>query len=91
MSPTDNNLKNPQIFSEQLETLKQQLPAILDDYNKYYVLYNTNPDYNEYQQSFTKIQGKLNQLNSQFFTLSNDVQSSTNNINKSLLNFLLYF
>ena len=84
MSPTDNNFKKPQIFSEQLETLKQQLPAILDDYNKYYVLYNTNPDYNEYQQSFTKIQGNLNQLNSQLFTLSNDVQSSTNNINKTL-------
>ena len=93
MSPTDNTLKNPTTFSQKLDSLKQQLPPILDDYNKYYVLYNTNPDYNEYQQSFASIQGNLNQLNSQLFTLSNEVQTSTNDINQILfeLNTLISY
>ena len=79
-----NNYENPEKFSQKLESLKQQLPHILDDYNKYSVLYNKNPDYNEYQQSFNRIQGNLNQLNSELFMLSNNVQSETDNINKYL-------
>jgi len=91
MSPTVNNYENPEKFSQKLESLKQQLPPILDDYKKYYVFYNKNPDYNEYQQAFDRIQGNLNQLNSDLFMLSNSVQSETDDINKYLnqLNVLI--
>jgi len=81
---TVNNYENPKKFSQKLVSLKQQLPSILDDYNKYSVFYNKNPDYNEYQQSFDRIQGNLNQLNSELFMLSNNVQSETDEINKYL-------
>jgi len=81
---TVNNYENPEKFTQKLESLKQQLPPILDDYNKYYVFYNKNPDYNEYQQSFDRIQGNLNQLNSELFMLSNNVQSETDEVNKYL-------
>jgi chromosome segregation ATPase len=93
MSPTVNNYENPENFNQKLESLKQQLPPILDDYNKYSVLYNKNPDYNEYQQSFDIIQGNLNQFNSEVFMLSNNVQSETDKINKYLnqLNRLISF
>jgi chromosome segregation ATPase len=84
MYPRVNNYENPEKFSQKLESLKQQLPPILDDYTKYSVLYNKNPDYNEYQQSFNRIQGNLNQFNSELFMLSNNVQSETDNINKYL-------
>ena len=76
--------ENPQKFSERLETLRQQLYPILDDFKKYYVFYNKNPDYNEYQQAFEGIKGNLNEFNSRVFMLSNDVQSNTNKINITL-------
>ena len=81
---TVNNYENPKKFSQKLVSLKQQLPSILDDYNKYSVFYNKNPDYNEYQQSFDRIQGNLNQLNSELFMLSNNVQTETDEVNKYL-------
>lgn len=84
MSTVSNKLDNPEIFTKKLNSLTEQLPSILDDYNKYYVLYNKNPDYNEYQQSFGRIQGNLNQLNSELFMLSNNVQKNTDEINKLL-------
>jgi hypothetical protein len=84
MSPTINNYENPEKFNQKLESLKKQLPPILDDYNVYSVLYNKNPDYNEYQQTFNRIQGNLNQLNSELFMLSNNVQSETDKMNKYL-------
>ena len=58
---------------------------ISDDFKKYYVFYNKNPDYNEYQQAFEGIKGNLNEFNSRVFMLLNDVQSNTNNINKNLI------
>ena len=74
----------PQNFTERLETLQNQLPAILDDFEKYFVFYNKNPDNNEYQQAFQGIQGNLNGLNSQLFMLANEVQSNTNKMNITL-------
>lgn len=92
MPTTMNKLDNPEVFTKKLNSLNEQLPSILDDYNKYYVLYNKNPDYNEYQQSFQGIKGNLNQLNSELFMLSNGVQKNTDEINKLLneLNEAIY-
>jgi hypothetical protein len=86
-----DNFKTPGIFNEKLETLNQQLPAILDDFKKYYVFFNKNPEYPEYQNSFENIKGNINKLNSDLFMLSNDVQSSTGELNKKLfaLNVLI--
>jgi hypothetical protein len=86
-----DNFKTPNIFKEKLQTLNQQLPAILDDFKKYYVFFNKNPEYPEYQNSFENIKGNMNKLSSDLFMVSNDVESATNEINKKLfaLNVLI--
>jgi hypothetical protein len=86
-----DNFKTPGIFKEKLQTLNKQLPAILDDFKKYYVFYNKNPEYDEYQQMFENIKGNMNKLSSDLFMLSNDVQASTDELNKKLfaLNVLI--
>ena len=86
-----DNFKTPGIFKEKLQTLNQQLPAILDDFKKYYVFFNKNPEYPEYQNSFENIKGNMNKLSSDLFMLSNDVQSATGELNKKLfaLNVLI--
>ena len=84
MAQQMNTYEDSQIATKKLDSLKKQLPPILDDYIKYYVLYNKNPDYNEYQQTFNGIKGNLNQLNSELFVLSNSVQSNTDKINEEL-------
>lgn len=86
-----DNFKTPGIFKEKLQTLNQQLPAILDDFKKYYVFFNKNPEYPEYQNSFQNIKGNMNKLSSDLFMLSNDVDSATGELNKKLfaLNILI--
>jgi len=79
-----DNFKTPVIFKEKLKTLNQQLPAILDDFKKYYVFFNKNPEYPEYQNLFENIKANMTKLGSELFMLSNDVQSSTNEINVKL-------
>jgi len=86
-----DNFKTPGIFKEKLQTLNQQLPSILDDFKKYYVFFNKNPEYPEYQNLFENIKGNMNKLSSDLFMVSNDVESATNVINKKLfaLNVLI--
>jgi hypothetical protein len=80
-----DNFKKPEEFANKLTVLKEQLPAILDDFEKYYVFYNKNPEYDEYQQMFNNITNNLTNINSSMFLLSNDVQSSIDDINKKLV------
>jgi hypothetical protein len=79
-----NNFESSTIFTQKLETLKSQLPAILADFEKYYVFFNKNPEYPEYEQMFQNIKSNLNDINSQLFVLSNDLQINTDKINEKL-------
>lgn len=82
---TQNRYPEASSFSETLETLQSQLPAVLEDFKKYYVFYNKNPDYPEYQQLFENIKSNLTSINSDLFTLSNDVQVNIDDINTGLI------
>jgi hypothetical protein len=79
-----NNFTPPAQFIQNLEILDSQLPPILDEFKKYYVFYNNNPEYQDYQTNFQNIKGNLNNINTQLFALSNSVQSSTDELNKKL-------
>jgi hypothetical protein len=62
MGSLENNditqkLPKPSEFTNKLGTLQNQLPAILQDFQKYYVFYTKNPEYPEYQQMFQNIKG----------------------------------
>ena len=71
-------------FAKQLQALKEQLPSILDDFEKYYVFYNMNPANNEYQQMFENIKNNLDSVNSKTNGLSNNVDKLINNMNTKL-------
>ena len=78
---TNTTYTKTEQFTQKLETLQSQLPSILEDFKKYYVFYNKNPEYPEYQQLFQNIKSNLNSVNAELFTLSNDVQSNIDKLN----------
>ena len=80
------NTNLPNSFLDKLNVLKEQLPSILDDFKKYYVFYNKNPENSEYQQMFENIKSNLNGINSQLFMIKNNVQSEIDKINKNMVN-----
>jgi hypothetical protein len=81
----DDNFEKPEVFREKLKTLDEKLPPILDDFKKYYVFFNKNPEYPEYQNIFENVKNNLNSLNSYLFVLSNEVDVSTDKINEKLI------
>jgi len=86
-----DDFDKPENFINKIHTLKEQVPSILDDFKKYYVFYNKNPDYPEYSQMFENIKSNLNNVNSNLFIFSNDVDVNTENISKKMfeLNVLI--
>jgi hypothetical protein len=75
---------NPNMFISKIHTFRQQLPSILDDFIKYYIFYNKNPDYPEYSQMFENIKSNLNTVNSNLFILSNTIDVNTANVTKKM-------
>jgi hypothetical protein len=73
----------PEVFTERVQTMQQQLPSILDDFNKYFVLYNKTPNYPEYENMFNNIKRNLNNLGASLFIVSNNVDADIDNINKT--------
>ena len=78
-----SQFEKPEVFKEKVQTLQQQLPPILDDFNKYFVLYNKTPNYPEYENMFNNIKQNLNTMGSSLFMISNDVDANIDNINKT--------
>ena len=83
-----DDLTKPQVFLSQINTLKEKLPSILEDIVKYYIFYNKNPEYNEYQQMFENIKSNLQSINSELFMTSNNIEKDTENINDRLQIFI---
>lgn len=71
-------------FLSEINVLRSQLPAILDDFKKYYVFYNKTPEYDEYKQMFENIKSNLNTTNSSLVKINMSVETATEEINKEL-------
>ena len=64
-------------FNEKINTIKTQFFSALDDFKKYYVYYNKNPEVNEFQNYYTNSKSQLQ-------TMSKDLFLTTNNIDKNI-------
>jgi hypothetical protein len=67
---------NPQAnkFNEKIKTIKGSFFSALDDFKKYYVFYHKNPEVDEFQNYFANSKGQLQQLNSDMFLVTNNIQ-----------------
>ena len=74
------DFQEPKKIIEKVVTLQQQMPHILDDFKKYFVLYNKDPNYPEYQNMFENVKSNLTTLSSSLFMASNEVESNTDKI-----------
>ena len=71
----------PSIFLSQLNTIQSQLGPILDDFNKYFVFYNMNPQISENQQMYDNIKNNIQELYTSLLTITKDVDKNVNQIN----------
>lgn len=62
-----------QSFKDKINTTNDRFFSALDDFKKYYVYYNKNPEVDEFQNYYTNSRGQLQTLNRELFLTTNDI------------------
>ena len=82
MDSLENNLQpEAERYNEKINSLSEQFFSVLDDFTKYYVFYNKNPEVNEYQQIYLNNKSQLQNLNKNVFLLTNDIEKDIEKLN----------
>jgi hypothetical protein len=87
LSQNLTNLKKfpePTDFTSNLKTLQEKLPPMLDDFQKYYVFFNKDPEFTEYQIPFENIKKNIQELFTSLFTGSVNLENKTNELTINL-------
>ena len=69
-------------YSEKINSISQQFFSVLEDFKKYYVFFNKNPEVNEYQQFYLNSKTQLQNLNRDIFNTTNDIEKDIENLNR---------
>ena len=72
-------------FNNKIKTLQEKLPTILDDFKKYYVFFNKNPTYSEYQTIYENLKGNLNSIGNELLSITSEIEKNTKDIGNFLL------
>ena len=62
-----------QQFDEQINNIKTQFFSALDDFTKYYVYFNKNPEVNEFQNFYANSKSQLQTMSRQLFLTTNNI------------------
>lgn len=64
-----------------LRILKVQFFIVLEEFKKYYIFYNKNPEYQEYATMFFDKKTQVQNINSQLFMKTNEIEQETSKLN----------
>lgn len=67
-------------YNEQLDALNSQFFSLLDDFKKYYIFFNKNPDYQDYATAYANIKSNIQSINSSVFRISGEAESALNKL-----------
>ena len=76
LNPEDQFQPQAQKYQTKLNTLMEQFPSVLDDYKKYYIFTNKNPEVDEYQHYYLENKTHLQNLNKDVFLIKGDIEKS---------------
>ena len=63
-------------FNEKITNINSQFFSALDDFKKYYVYFNKNPEVNEFQNFYENSKGQLQTISKNLFVVTNAIDSS---------------
>jgi hypothetical protein len=72
------------VFEEKINTINNQFFAALDDFKKYYVYFNKNPEVDEFQHYYSNSKSQLQTLNKDLFLTTNDIGTDIDKLNTEI-------
>lgn len=77
--------KSSDEYIQNINTLKESLQLILDEYKKLFILSKMYPENEEYQQQFSNIDDNLKQILGKFFSISNEIEFNIDEISEKMI------
>lgn len=71
-------------FNEKINTIKSQFFSVLDDFKKYYVYFNKNPEVSEFQNYYNNTKGQLQTLYQELFSTKQIINKSIEDLYKEI-------
>jgi hypothetical protein len=65
-------------FNERIQSIKTQFFSALDDFKKYYVFHNKNPEVDEYQNYYMTNKNQLQTMSNEILSISNEINDQIN-------------
>ena len=78
-------IKQAKQFNEQINNIKSQFFSALDDFTKYYVYYNKNPEVNEFQNYYANSKSQLQTMSKDLFLTTNNIDKNIENLDNEML------
>lgn len=76
--------EKPETYVNELEQFNIRIEFLLDEFIKNYVIARMNPNNEDLQKIYKNITSNISQLQGKIFSISNEIQNNTNNINEKL-------
>ena len=83
---TQTLIKQSKQFNEQINNIKSQFFSALDDFTKYYVYYNKNPEVNEFQNYYANSKSQLQTMSKDLFLTTNNIDKNIEDLDNKMLN-----
>jgi hypothetical protein len=71
-------------FNEKINTIKSQFFSALDDFKKYYVFFNKNPEVNEFQNYYVNSKGQLQNMSRDLFLITNNIDKNIDTLDQQM-------
>ena len=89
MDLTESQLKeaslNTKKYKSKLTDYAESFPPLLDEFKNSYILYNKNPEVDEYGQMYSSMKSNIQKATSQLFVTTNEIQQNTDDLNKYIV------
>ena len=79
-------IKQAKQFNEQINNIKSQFFSALDDFTKYYVYYNKNPEVNEFQNYYANSKSQLQTMSKDLFLTTNNIDKNIEDLDNEMMN-----
>jgi hypothetical protein len=71
-------------IEDKIDNIRNQFFSALDDFKKYYVYFNKNPEVNEFQNYYANSKGQLQSMTSELFLTTNNIDKSIDMLNSQM-------
>ena len=82
-------IKNSDYYKEKLDNYNSQFTSALDDFKKYYVFFNLNPESDEYKNSYDNIIKQLKTIIKGVDTTTDEIQNDVEKVNNTIMGVLI--